>query len=55
MKKFNLKSLEKTFDNINNLSKDINCDKKSIIKSTYKKCNNKSIETILSTLFMLVP
>ena len=52
MKKFNLKSLEKTFDNINNLSKEINCDKKSIIKSTYKKCNNKSIETILMTLFM---
>ena len=52
MKKFNLKSLEKTFDNINNLSKNINYDKKSIIKSTYKKCNNKSIETILMTLFM---
>lgn len=27
MKKFNLKSLEKTFNNINNLSKEINCDK----------------------------
>jgi hypothetical protein len=52
MKKFNLKSLEKTFDNINNLSKNINSDKKSIIKSTYKKCNNKSIETILYVIFM---
>ena len=52
MKKFNLKSLEKTFDNINNLSKDINNKDYSIVKSTYKKCNNKSIETILYVLFM---
>ena len=52
MKKFNLKSLNKTFDNINILSKDINNKENSIIKSTYKKCNNKSIETILYVIFM---
>ena len=47
MKKFNLDSLEKTFSNINDLSKNINDKKNNIIKKTYKKCNNKSIETIL--------
>ena len=52
MKKFNLKSLENTFDKINNISKDINNKDFSIIKSTYKKCNNKSIETILYVIFM---
>ena len=52
MIKFNIKSLEKTFNNIKNLSDDVNSKNKSIIKSTYKKYNNKSIETILSTLFM---
>jgi hypothetical protein len=52
MKKFNLKSLNKTFDNINNLSKEINNKENSIIKSTYKTCNNKSIETILYVIFM---
>ena len=52
MKKFNLSSLNKTFDNINNLSKDINNKDYSIVKSTYKKCNNKSIETILYMIFM---
>ena len=52
MKKFNIDSLEKTFSNINDLSKNINDKKNNIIKKTYKKCNNKSIETILSVLFM---
>ena len=52
MKKFNLNSLEKTFDKINNISNDINNKENSIIKSTYKKCNNKSIETILYVIFM---
>ena len=47
MKKFNIDSLEKTFSNINDLSKNINDKKNNIIKKTYKKCNNKSIETIL--------
>ena len=52
MKKFNLKSLEKTFDKINNISKEINNKENSIVKSGYKKCNNKSIETILYVIFM---
>ena len=52
MKKFNLKSLEKTFNNIDNIQKTITNDENSIVKSTYKKCNNKSIETILYILFM---
>ena len=47
MKKINFNSLEKTFSNINDLSKNINDKKNNIIKNTYKKCNNKSIETIL--------
>ena len=47
MKKFNLSSLEKTFDKIDNIQKTITNDENLIIKSTYKKCNNKSIETIL--------
>ena len=52
MKKFNLKSLENTFDKINNISKNINIHENTIVKSTYKKCNNKSIETILYVLLM---
>ena len=52
MKKFNFKSLEKTFDKINNISNDINNQENNIIKSGYKKYNNKSIETILYVLFM---
>ena len=52
MKKFNLNSLEKTFDKINNIQKNIAKDENNIITKTYKKCNNKSIETILSVLLM---
>ena len=52
MKKFNLKSLENTFDKIYNIQKNINNKEKSIIKTEYKKCNNKAIETILSVLMM---
>ena len=52
MKKFNLSSLEKTFDKIDNIQKTITNDENLIIKSTYKKCNNTSIETILYVLFM---
>ena len=52
MKKFNLKSLENTFDKINDIQKTITNKENSIVKSTYKKCNNKSIETILYVLFM---
>ena len=52
MKKFNLNSLEKTFDKINKISNDINIQENNIIKKGYKKCNNKSIETILYVLFM---
>ena len=52
MKKFNLESLEKTFDKINNISNDINNKENNIIKSGYKKYNNKSIETILYVIFM---
>jgi hypothetical protein len=47
MKNFNLNSLEKTFSNINDLSNNINIKQNNIIKNTYKKCNNKSIESIL--------
>ena len=52
MKKFNIKSLENTFDKINDIQKDIDNKEKSIIKKEYKKCNNKAIETILSVLIM---
>ena len=52
MKRFNIKSIENTFNKINNISKDINNKENSIIKSTYKKYNNKSIKTILYILFM---
>ena len=52
MKKFNLKSLENTFDKIDNIQKNIDNKEKSIIKKEYKKCNNKAIETILSVLIM---
>ena len=52
MKRFNLNSLEKTFDKINKISNDINNQENNIIKKGYKKCNNKSIETILYVLFM---
>ena len=52
MKRFNLNSLEKTLDKINNISNDINNQENNIIKKGYKKCNNKSIETILYVLFM---
>ena len=52
MKKFNLNSLNKTFDKINILSNDINNKENNIIKSGYKKFNNKSIETILYVIFM---
>ena len=52
MKKFNLKSLENTFDKINNIQKTITNNENSIVNSTYKKCNNKSIETILYVIFM---
>ena len=52
MKKFNLKSLENTFDKIDNIQKGINNKEKSIIKTEYKKYNNKAIETILSVLMM---
>ena len=47
MKRFNLNSLEKTFDKIKNISNDINNQENNIIKKGYKKYNNKSIETIL--------
>jgi hypothetical protein len=52
MKRFNLNSLEKTFDKINDITNDINNREISIIKKGYKKYNNKSIETILYVLFM---
>jgi len=52
MKRFNLNSLEKTFDKINDITNDINNQEISIIKKGYKKYNNKSIETILYVLFM---
>jgi hypothetical protein len=52
MKKFNLNSLEKTVDKINNLSNNLTNKENNIIKKTYKKCNNKSIETILYVIFM---
>ena len=52
MKRFNLNSLEKTFDKINDITNDINNREISIIKNGYKKYNNKSIETILYVLFM---
>ena len=52
MKRFNLNSLEKTFDKINDITNDINIKENSIIKKGYKKYNNKSIETILYVLFM---
>jgi len=51
MKKFNLKSLEKTFLKINDLSENINIQENNIIKSGYKKYNNKSIETMLYVLW----
>ena len=52
MKKFNIKSLENTFDKIDDIQKNIDNKEKSIIKTEYKKCNNKAIETILSVLIM---
>ena len=52
MKKFSISSLEKTFDKINNIQKTITNDENNIITKTYKKCNNKSIETILYVLSM---
>ena len=52
MKRFNLNSLEKTFDKIKDISNDINNRENNIIKKGYKKYNNKSIETILYVLFM---
>ena len=52
MKKFNLKSLENTFDKIDDIQKDIDNKETSIIKTEYKKYNNKAIETILSVLMM---
>ena len=52
MKRFNLNSLEKTFDKINDITNDINNRENNIIKKGYKKYNNKSIETILYVLFM---
>ena len=52
MKKFNLKSLENTFNKINDIKKTISNSENSIIKSSYKKYNNKSIETILYVIFM---
>jgi len=51
MKKFNLKSLENTFDKINNIQKTITNNENNIITKTYKTCNNKSIETILFVLY----
>ena len=51
MKKFNISSLEKTFDKINDIQKDIIYKEKSIIQLGYNKCNNKSIETILYILW----
>jgi len=51
MKKFCLKSLEKTFDKINDIQDKIINDEQSIIKIGYKKCNNKSIESILFVLY----
>ena len=52
MKKFNLNSLNKTFDKINILTNDINNKENNIIKSGYKKFNNKSIEIILYVIFI---
>jgi hypothetical protein len=52
MKKFNFKSLENTFDKINDIQKTITNNENSIVKSTYKKYNNKSIETILYVILM---
>ena len=52
MKKFNIKSLENTFDKIDNIQINIAKDENNIITKTYKKCNNKAIETILSVLIM---
>lgn len=52
MKRFNLNSLEKTFNKIKDISNDINNRENNIIKYSYKKCNNKSIETILYVIFM---
>ena len=47
MKKFNLDFLEKKINNLsNNLLKE-----GDIIKKTYKKYNNKSIETIIYFIF----
>ena len=50
MKKFNLSSLENKLNNIDKLQQNINKQENNIIKSGYKKCNNKSIETILYIL-----
>jgi len=50
MKKFNLSSLENKLNNIDKLQQNINKQENNIINSGYKKCNNKSIETILYIL-----
>ena len=47
MKKFNLSSLENKLNDIGKLQKNINEQENNIIKSGYKKCNNKAIETML--------
>ena len=52
MKKFDLSSLENKLNDIGELQKNIDEQENNIIKSGYKKCNNKAIETILSVLIM---
>ena len=51
MTKFNLSSLENKLNDIGKLQKNINEQENNIIKSGYKKCNNKAIETMLYVLW----
>ena len=51
MTKFNLSSLENKLNNIDKLQQNIKEKENNIIKSGYKKCNNKSIETMLYVLW----
>jgi len=51
MKKFNLSSLENKLNDIVKLQKNIDKQENNIIKSGYKKCNNKAIETMLYVLW----
>ena len=52
MKKFNISSLEKKFNNIDNIQNNIINDEKNFIKISSKKYNNKAIETIISVLLI---